>query len=51
MISGGSVENIAKGINRQNSAYFTSSLLYRYKKDEKDGWDNQTVKIWKIKAK
>lgn len=49
--SSGSLDNIVKGINRQNSVYFTSSLLYRYRENKKGTWDKQTVKIWKIKSK
>ena len=45
------LDEIIKGIERQTSAMFNSSILFRYKKETTDKWDAQTYKIWKIKAK
>ena len=49
--SKGNLDEIVEGIERQTSAMFNTSILFRYKKGTTDKWDAQTYKIWKIKAK
>lgn len=49
--SEGDLDEIVEGVERQTSAMFNTSILFRYKAGTTDKWDSQTYKIWKIKAK
>ena len=47
----GKLDDITNGIDRQTSSMFASSCLFRLPKGTSDGWDKQTLKVWKIKKK
>jgi len=49
--SSGNLNDIIDGLNRQTSAMFTVSCLFRYQNSTTDKWDSQTLKVWKIKSK
>lgn len=49
--SKGKLDDITNGIDRQTSSMFATSCLFRLPKGTSDGWDKQTLKVWKIKKK